>query len=383
MKKKFTLIIFLLIAVFAFISTYSIAQSDDKTKAKVKVVIVHNGKTTVVKAHAEGSGNESNAIIKKLIIDDDGTKKLTVTTIKNGEKETIEMEGDEVDKYLEEHKDMQIGAKAKGRSMAGDSEEEVEINIDIDDILAKAGIHITTSEGGEKKVVVKCNKSGKGYSYNYQFNSDSCMMMFGEMEEGFKAMCKGFAEMGNFLEHMDIDVEVIEDDGNKKVIVKTIRKDGKEKIKVMIIKDSKVYEDVDDLEKLLEELHIDIDINLTDKIGKKTKTVIVRKIVTIEDVEEDFTSERKKGTNKALKVNKLNFFPNPNDGKFTLEFEATNNATIEITVTDVNGKNVFKKAVRGKGKYSQQIDISGESSGVYFLNLRQGKRTVTKKLLVE
>jgi len=153
--------------------------------------------------------------------------------------------------------------------------------------------------------------------------------------------------------------------------------------KVMIIKDKEIYNDVDDIEALLESLGIDIDIDITDKDGKTKKRVIVKKIVKIEDMDEDFTNERKKGPNKELKVENLRFYPNPNDGKFTLDFEGINNGTIEITVTDMNGKVLFSDIVRGKEKYSKEIDISSESKGVYFLNLRQGKKAVTKKLVVE
>ena len=79
----------------------------------------------------------------------------------------------------------------------------------------------------------------------------------------------------------------------------------------------------------------------------------------------------------------LKVFPNPNDGSFTVEFNSTDLKPTELTISDVLGRSIFRKTIKIVGKYSQQINISEQPAGQYFISVQKedGVKTVkmTKK----
>ncbi|MGD1843842.1 MAG: T9SS type A sorting domain-containing protein [Salibacteraceae bacterium] len=115
---------------------------------------------------------------------------------------------------------------------------------------------------------------------------------------------------------------------------------------------------------------------------KEIKVVKVMRIVSVEDPN-DTDVERTKIQRKTLKVNSLNLFPNPNDGRFTIEAELTKKAPVNLRITDVNGKVLIERQINGGDRLSETIDISQNGSGIYFLTLQQGKKSMTKKLVVD
>lgn len=122
--------------------------------------------------------------------------------------------------------------------------------------------------------------------------------------------------------------------------------------------------------------------NIVSSDGKTNKVIAINTKIIIKDVTPE-TKDKTTAVTNELKINKLNFFPNPSSGNFTLEFESPNNDAISIKITDVNGKQVYNETVKGEGHQSKQIDISNESKGVYFILLQQGKNISTKKITIE
>jgi uncharacterized delta-60 repeat protein len=62
-------------------------------------------------------------------------------------------------------------------------------------------------------------------------------------------------------------------------------------------------------------------------------------------------------------------FPNPNDGKFTVKYDATEMGEVEVCVWDINGKRVYcEKKVTTEGENSWDMDFQ-LSSGVYFFRI--------------
>lgn len=116
--------------------------------------------------------------------------------------------------------------------------------------------------------------------------------------------------------------------------------------------------------------------------GETNKVMAINCNVIIKDMAPE-SKEKTSSTKNELKIDKLNFFPNPNSGNFMLEFESPNNDPIDIKITDIKGKQVYKETVRGEGHQSKQIDISNESKGAYFIQLQQGKKLSSKKIIIE
>ncbi|MDX5418255.1 MAG: T9SS type A sorting domain-containing protein [Hymenobacteraceae bacterium] len=87
---------------------------------------------------------------------------------------------------------------------------------------------------------------------------------------------------------------------------------------------------------------------------------------------------------EELKVESINYYPNPNNGRFNLSFTLKNKGTTVVRIMNEKGNEVFVDTVEKlSGEYSRQIDISPFGPGLYFLQVAQNGRYYTKKLLVQ
>lgn len=85
----------------------------------------------------------------------------------------------------------------------------------------------------------------------------------------------------------------------------------------------------------------------------------------------------------ALDVEEISFYPNPNNGRFNLSFTLDNKGTTRVSVMDSQGKEVFVDTVAElSGQYNRQIDLTPFGPGLYFLQIAQGKKYHTKRILV-
>lgn len=72
----------------------------------------------------------------------------------------------------------------------------------------------------------------------------------------------------------------------------------------------------------------------------------------------------------------LGFYPNPvNSGKITITSKS--NLDKEIVITDVLGKIVLNKKINNK-----ELDVSNLREGIYFIKIKEGELSVTKKLII-
>lgn len=120
------------------------------------------------------------------------------------------------------------------------------------------------------------------------------------------------------------------------------------------------------------------------------KIIIIKAEVKIDDLDE---SDLKKLENSdvvntagknTLEIEKLDFYPNPNNGKFNLIFTLQEKGKTKVTVFDSNGKAVYKEVLPDfNGTYNKEIDISGKGKGQYFLNIEQGNKVINKKLIIQ
>lgn len=94
------------------------------------------------------------------------------------------------------------------------------------------------------------------------------------------------------------------------------------------------------------------------------------------------------GTTSSVQDNEVientTLYPNPTNGEVNIEIEATNNASASINIVDVLGKTVNQKNITlSKGLNKVKLNSSAELvSGIYFVNIQQGKTTKSLKLIV-
>jgi trimeric autotransporter adhesin len=69
--------------------------------------------------------------------------------------------------------------------------------------------------------------------------------------------------------------------------------------------------------------------------------------------------------------------PNPSNGLFTLNIDKT--AKAQVTVYNIVGKKILEKeVVQGK----QELDLSAEPNGSYFVKITSDKKVITKKIII-
>lgn len=85
--------------------------------------------------------------------------------------------------------------------------------------------------------------------------------------------------------------------------------------------------------------------------------------------------------------NSLVVYPNPTKGEFTISFqsnlnEANNN--VEVEIYDVRGRLVYNNDfVNSSVVFNQSITLNDLKSGVYIINISEGRRKTSHKLIVE
>lgn len=86
--------------------------------------------------------------------------------------------------------------------------------------------------------------------------------------------------------------------------------------------------------------------------------------------------------NKYEKLqNSVSIFPNPSNGNFTLQFAHEKYGDVEISISDVTGKEVFTKKLTIENSISK-IDMD-VNSGVYFVKLTGNYQSLVKKLILQ
>lgn len=144
---------------------------------------------------------------------------------------------------------------------------------------------------------------------------------------------------------------------------------------------------MEEYKKKLKELGIDMEMlfdKLNDSDGSTHVKVFTFKQVRILDVADEFGKKGKVAESNVLELDDLAFFPNPSpNGRFKVRFKLPEEGELSIKVSNLEGKEVFSRYFeRFGGTYSEMIDLSGQKEGIYLLEIGQGKKRVTKKIVI-
>lgn len=121
--------------------------------------------------------------------------------------------------------------------------------------------------------------------------------------------------------------------------------------------------------------------------GKKERTISKFVILKMDDAsEEDVKRLRSQfgSVDNKVEMENMKLYPNPNDGRFNLKFSLKSKGDAEITVYNVEGKQVYNEKLSDfQGEYNKPIDISNNAKGIYFVKIRQGDHTQVKKISLD
>jgi hypothetical protein len=75
-------------------------------------------------------------------------------------------------------------------------------------------------------------------------------------------------------------------------------------------------------------------------------------------------------------------YPNPNKGNFTVQFTPQSAERVKIYVHDILGKVVYSNSFSSTDSFSENIQLTNVSSGIYLVTIIDGDRKTVKKLVV-
>lgn len=85
-----------------------------------------------------------------------------------------------------------------------------------------------------------------------------------------------------------------------------------------------------------------------------------------------------------LEIEKLNIFPNPNDGVFNLMFELPNRGQTTIRIFNGSGRLIYQNDMQQfSGTFKERLDISNSARGIYFLEVNQDGKSITQKVILQ
>lgn len=98
-------------------------------------------------------------------------------------------------------------------------------------------------------------------------------------------------------------------------------------------------------------------------------------VIAINDVSvEDF----------IIPAGSVNIYPNPNDGRFTLDVEAYFNEESNINIYNAVGQKIWNEnMILGLGKNTKSLNLAHLSSGIYILELQLKAGVISKKLVIK
>ncbi len=82
--------------------------------------------------------------------------------------------------------------------------------------------------------------------------------------------------------------------------------------------------------------------------------------------------------------NDLEVYPNPNNGEFTINFNLEEAEEVSFELTSMQGTTVWSSALGMiNGSHTENVELSNQASGVYFLKVKVGENTTVRKIVVE
>ena len=124
----------------------------------------------------------------------------------------------------------------------------------------------------------------------------------------------------------------------------------------------------------------------TSEDGKKV--IIIKTNITINGPDDASAEELKnagiKEKNGELLTNDLKFAPNPSNGKFNLSFTLQEQKKVTINIYNLKGNRVYSETLKDfGGTYNNEIDISENETGTYFIQIIQGSSDIIKKIIIQ
>lgn len=84
-----------------------------------------------------------------------------------------------------------------------------------------------------------------------------------------------------------------------------------------------------------------------------------------------------------VSFNDFTLYPNPNNGDFTVRFTSVTGSQIKVAVYDIRGRQLLNSAYANTGAFEQNLSLGTAEAGVYLVQVQDGERSITKKIIVK
>lgn len=216
----------------------------------------------------------------------------------------------------------------------------------------------TLSPGDEVNIVVKRDNKKKTISGNIGKRSISGFEDF-RIFHDFKGMDEG----GHYLYDYEFDMDAEDVEEHMEELLRTL--------------DEQQFQLDEERARLLEEM---------ERLRTERETIIIR--IRIEDISSEElqavneNASPKLSTANDLAIDEISFFPNPGDGLINLSFTTQDHSDVKIVVFDSKGNTVYTEDRKEfDGNYKNTIDISTQPNGTYYLQITQGTKSYSKKIV--
>ncbi len=359
-------LIVLVVGIFSF-TNHEVGNDDEK--CTIKIVKIVDGVETVIDStfdcdesmnwmtELHGMGDSLHKMMKVMMID-----------------------GDSIDCNFTFEFDEDDEKGMKMMKFKGEDGEEVEMSFDFKMLDGEDGVMKMMVNGEEMEIKLEdmhkhMEKMHEKMEFIHGDESGNVEIMIKSDEDGGEA-------------HTVKIIKTVDDEGNvtmKKIV------DGEE----MEIDDKDMHKmhgghkmmfisDDGKVTKMDGNHEMTIDVKVDAKDGKKAKHIVIITKMTSDDESAKKIPAVAGMDKKELSINKLKFSPNPNDGKFDLSFKLNKKEPVQVKIFDVQGKEVYSEIVSEfDGKYINNIDISDNGEGIYILQIVQGDKASTSKIVIK
>jgi Zn-dependent metalloprotease len=76
-------------------------------------------------------------------------------------------------------------------------------------------------------------------------------------------------------------------------------------------------------------------------------------------------------------------YPNPNNGTFTLVYEAVENENLNIEIRNVMGQIIYSEKINDMKELKKEISLINKNKGIYFLILTTGHQRLVQKIIID
>lgn len=150
----------------------------------------------------------------------------------------------------------------------------------------------------------------------------------------------------------------------------------------------KEIEEVEEAKEVDEVEEVEEIVQTEDEIEAMLKNIT--NAIEMENVTQEEADDMKKKVGvdmpviNNLEIEKLTIFPNPNDGVFNLMFDLPNQGQTIIRIFNGSGSLIYQNEMQQfSGFFKDRIDISERAKGLYFLEVNQDGKSITKKVILQ